>query len=331
VTACDVAVVIATYRRPGFLPELVGALEAQDIGHDRFEVVVVDDASGDGTAAVLEQLQASSPLTLRVLHQARNAGPGPARHAGVAATTAPLVAFTDDDCLPEPGWLRGLLDAFDDPAVDVVQGSTCPPPAEQRTAGPWDHTIWVSGPSPWFETCNVAYRRSAYERAGGFDHDDPLVNPGQGTHFGEDVVLGARVLATGGRRAFAPAAVVHHRVLPGSFRGHLRERRRLELFPALAERSAPLRDALWHGVFLNRSTALFDLAAAGVAAAALARRPAPLLATVPWAVDRWREARHWTGGGRRAAAPLWARFALRDAVSAAALVRGSLRQRRPLL
>jgi glycosyltransferase involved in cell wall biosynthesis len=328
----EIAVVVATHRRASFLGDLVSALEDQDLGRDRFEVVVVDDASGDETWPTLERLVQASPLRLDAVRLERNAGPAGARHAGVARTSAPLLAFTDDDCLPRPGWLAGLVAAFAaDPTVDVVQGRTEADPRVRHRQRPWDHTLWVTGPTPWFETCNVAYRRSAYDRVGGFDLDDPVLNPGGGSHFGEDVDLGARVLASGGRRAFAEDAVVDHRVLPGTWRSWLAARRRLADFPALARRSAVVRDATWHGVFLDRSTAAFDLAAVGVVAAAAGRRAWPLVLALPWARSRWREARRWAGSDPVAAAGVGARLAAGDAVALAALVRGSVRHRRLLL
>jgi glycosyltransferase involved in cell wall biosynthesis len=327
----EVAVVVATHRRPAFLPGLVAALAAQDLGADRFEVVVVDDASGDDTWPTLERLASSTPLRLRPVRLDANAGPATARHVGVGTTGAPIIAFTDDDCLPQPGWLSALLAPFADPGVEVVQGRTEAAPDERPGQGPWDHTLWVTGPTPWFETCNIAYRRRAYERVGGFDLDDPVLNPRGGSHFGEDVDLGARVLASGGRRAFTERAVVHHRVLPGDWRSWLAARRRLADFPALARRSAVVRAALWRGVFLDASTAAFDLAVAGAALGAVRRRPWPLLLALPWARLRWRSARRWSGGGPVATGRLAGRLAAGDAVALAALLRGSVRHRRLLL
>jgi GT2 family glycosyltransferase len=328
----EVGVIFATHRRSAFLRELVDALAAQDLPADRFEVVAVDDASGDGTWELLTELAAATPLRLTPLRLDVNAGPATARAEGVRTTTAPLLAFTDDDCLPTPGWLSALVRAFDDdPAAEVVQGRTEARPEDRDRQGPWDHTLWVTGPTPWFETCNVAYRRSAYDRVGGFDVDDPVLNPRGGTHFGEDVDLGARVLASGGRRAFAEDAVVHHRVLPGTWRGWLAARRRVGDFPALARRSEVVRDAAWHGVFLDRSTATFDLAVVATVAAASTRRPWLLALATPWAASRWRSALRWAGGDRRAAAALAARLAAGDAVALGALLRGSARYRRVLL
>src|SRR5205823_3162308 len=66
------------------------------------EVVVVDDASTDATAATARDAGA------RVVRLERAGGPAAARNAGVAATSAPLLAFTDADCEPAPGWLAAL-------------------------------------------------------------------------------------------------------------------------------------------------------------------------------------------------------------------------------
>lgn len=326
------AVVCATYRRAELLAGLVAALEAQDLGPERFEVVLVDDGSDDATWDVLTALASSSPLRLQPVRLDANAGPATARDTGVGATGAPLLAFTDDDCLPAPSWLSSIVAAFEaDPGIDVVQGRTEPVPSEREGMRPWDHTLWLTEPTPWFETCNVAYRRTAYERVGGFDRHDPVLNPGGGRHFGEDVDLGARVLATGGRRAFVDGALVHHRVLPGDWRSWLRGKRRLVDFPDLARRSAVVRDSTVGGVFLNDQTALVDLGLAGLAVAVAGRRWWPLLAAVPWARRRWRDAMKTSGGDRSAAIGIAAGLAVGDAVAAGSLLQGSVRHRTLLL
>src|SRR5690606_6172440 len=157
--AARVAVVVATFRRAGFLPELVTALEAQDLPREDLEVVIVDDGSQDDTWTTLVELTSRTSLRLLALRRERNAGPGTARNLGVVATSAPVVCFTDDDCLPDPSWARRLSAAFEDD-VEVVQGLVEPPASELATMGPWDHAIWVRRPTPFFETANVAYRRT---------------------------------------------------------------------------------------------------------------------------------------------------------------------------
>src|SRR4051812_19853042 len=104
------SVVVATHNRAELLARLTDALRAQsDV--DAFEVIVVDDGSADATPDVLRRIERSWPA-LRTIRLDENRGPATARNAGWRAATAPIVAFTDDDCVPQAGWLAGLVDGF---------------------------------------------------------------------------------------------------------------------------------------------------------------------------------------------------------------------------
>src|SRR3954470_1388602 len=145
----EIAVVVAARDAAASVGRTLAALEGA-------EVVVVDDASDDDTAAVAERAGA------RVVRLARQGGPGAARNAGVAATSAPLLAFTDADCEPAPGWLDALRGALRD--ADLVTGRVLP-------AGPartFDRTLQLDGVSPRFETANLAVRRTTFDAVGGF-------------------------------------------------------------------------------------------------------------------------------------------------------------------
>src|SRR3546814_267097 len=121
----DITVVAPTYQRADRLERLLRALEAQDHPRDRFEVVVVDDASTDATPQVLTAAQERAQIQLTVLRQATNGGPAPGRNAGWRAARAPVVAFIDDDCTPEPGWVAALARAFArNDRLGVAQGRT---------------------------------------------------------------------------------------------------------------------------------------------------------------------------------------------------------------
>jgi glycosyltransferase involved in cell wall biosynthesis len=304
------AVVISTYNRADYLRELMECLDAQT--RRDFELVIVDNGSTDETAS----------LGLATLRLDANRGPGGGRNAGVAASRAPLVVITDDDCLPTPTWLERLLSAFDDPDVVVAQGRVDPDPATVDQMGPFDHTITVRGSTPFFETANVAYRRDAFDRAGGFDEHDPVLHPASGRAFGEDALLGAAVLAGGGTRVFVADAVVHHRCVPRTFAQHLADVRQLRLFPALMRRTPLLRP----GLFLNGTTALFDLAVVGVVASIALRQPLLMVNTLPWFVRRFRTT-WWVRGDLR----VFVKFAVSDAVTFWSLLTGSAKYRRVLL
>ena len=202
-----VAVIVPTYSRARMLPRLIAGLEAQ-LGDLDFEVVVVDDASKDDTAAVLEQIAATSPLTLRLIRQPRNRGPAAARNLGWRSTTAQVVVFTDDDCTAEPGWLTRLVAGADH--ADIVQGRTIPDPTELDQTGPFSRTLTIEHEDGFYQTCNIAYRRHVLEEAGGFDEAFRFA-------AGEDTDLAWRAREAGAKTAFLDDAVVRHTVRPSSF------------------------------------------------------------------------------------------------------------------
>lgn len=107
-TRPEYSVVIPTYERMDVLPEVLAALEEQtdDAGTavPSFEVVVVDDGSGDGTAELLRRREEELDGVLRTFRQ-ENAGPARARNRGVAEAKGDRVAFLGDDTVPTPGWL----------------------------------------------------------------------------------------------------------------------------------------------------------------------------------------------------------------------------------
>lgn len=102
-----VSVVIPTFRRP---ERLLGCLEAlaKQTFREPWEVVVIDDGSPQPIAEALGDRPHG--LKVRVIRQP-NAGPASARNRGVEAAHGPLIAFTDDDCRPEPAWLETLVQA----------------------------------------------------------------------------------------------------------------------------------------------------------------------------------------------------------------------------
>jgi len=325
--APELAVVVPTHGRARFLPELIDALEHQEIDASRFEVVIVDDHSPDETWDVLRALTARTELRIIAARSASNRGPAAARNLAVGIARAPLLAFTDDDCLPSPNWAGAMLVALR-AGSDVVQGPTLARPEDRPTAGPWPRTVRVEKPSALFESCNIGWSRRAFLSLGGFPESRPDAPRSTRLHFGEDAELGWKLRSDGGSAAFAETAVVYHRVLPGRYADWLKEQRRMGMFPGLLRRAPGLRRELTLRAFLSPRTALFDLALAGSVAAAIMWRPWSLAAALPWVVTRWRNARHRPGKPR---VVRFAQLAVGDVVGFASLVGGSIRARRLVL
>jgi GT2 family glycosyltransferase/glycosyltransferase involved in cell wall biosynthesis len=107
----SVSVVIPTYNRVDMLVCCLRALQAQCISRADYEVVVVDDGSTDGTPAALREWTPSTEMALRA-YSRPNSGPAAARNEGIGRARGALIAFVDDDCIPEPDWLKNLIDAL---------------------------------------------------------------------------------------------------------------------------------------------------------------------------------------------------------------------------
>ena len=314
----DASVIIPARDAARTLPGTLAALAAQDAAGVRFEVVVVDDGSTDGTRDVV----AAAPLDVRLVDGAGD-GPGGARNRGAAVARGRLLCFTDADCEPAPEWLGAIVRAADGGA-DLVQGRVLPPP--DSPVGPFDRSIAVTHAHGLFETANLAVSRSLFERLGGFES---ILLPRFGKELGEDVWLGWRAVRAGARVTFEPDALVHHAVFPRGAAGYVAERARLRFFPEMVRRVPELRERfLYRRVFLNRRAALFDLAVAGCACAALARTPLPLAAAAPYAREAVRDARRW---GRRRAPVVAAAGCAADAVGLGAMLAGAVRSRTLLL
>jgi glycosyltransferase involved in cell wall biosynthesis len=278
-----VSVVVATHDRAHQLGQLVGALQSQS-GVGPFEVIIVDDASTDDTWAVLQRICSTSPCPLRPLRLAKNSGPATARNAGWRAARAPLVVFTDDDCIPQSGWLAAVVDGLD--KAELVQGQTIPIPELEPGRGPFSRSVWVEEEQGRYETCNVGYRRAVLEDLGGFDEQFGSNAPrlpalpdrdAWGTArptFGEDMDLAWRAKESGARSLFKPDALVYHDVYPSSYLAFLRDKRRRDGMVRALSRHPGLRRHLHLGVFYQKAHPSALLAALGIGL--LARRPMSL-------------------------------------------------------
>ncbi|MFL6206853.1 MAG: glycosyltransferase family 2 protein [Acidimicrobiales bacterium] len=259
-------VVVATHNRSSLLPRLVAALEGQDT--DSFEVVVVDDASTDDTWDALQGLAASSKIDLRAERLAANSGPATARNVGWRAARSAMVLFTDDDCIPQPGWVRALTGALAE--VDLAQGRTEPDPAQRTHHGPFSRTLRVTAEEGYYQTCNIGYRRTVLDALGGFD--ERYRHPA-----GEDTDLGWRARESGAATRFVDDGVVYHDVRPSRFLVHLRDTWRWGSCVLTVKQHPGLRDLIWRRVFLRGTHPPALLGGAGL-----------LIAAVPaFGVGRW--------------------------------------------
>jgi glycosyltransferase involved in cell wall biosynthesis len=98
-----------------------------------YDVLVLDTGSSDGTPEACVERASGSDVRVRV--EVMPTTPGGARNASARLTESEIIAFTDSDCIPDPGWLAEAVAPFADPAVGVVTGTTRP--EDPPPLGPW--------------------------------------------------------------------------------------------------------------------------------------------------------------------------------------------------
>jgi cellulose synthase/poly-beta-1,6-N-acetylglucosamine synthase-like glycosyltransferase len=307
----EVTVVVAVKDRRVEVLRCLDAIAAQD--GPSFEVLVIDNGSADGTLEALGDRATRGDMTMRVAQAEGRIGR--VRNEGARLARGEIVAFTDSDCIPAPGWLAAGVEPFEQPAVGVVTGTTLPehPP-------PYDHwyaSMTITEQTWRFETCNAFFRREALLRSDGFM---------EGVDTWEDTAAGWALLSAGWQARFAPDAMVHHDVTYPGFLWHLRRVQNYGQAAALVARYPGLRrtPVFWHRYFLRARDAEFAAALAGLALAPWRRWA--LVAALPYV-------RHRLPGLRlsRGALVGVAQMVLYDAAVFAGMVRGSLRWRRLLL
>lgn len=203
------SVVIPTYRRRERVLRHVAALSKQTFGD--FEAIVVDDGSGDGSAAALRALE--TPFPLAVIEQ-ENQGAAQARNVGARAARGELLLFLDDDMEAAPA-LLAEHDRCHREGADLVVGDMPLHPDSPSGLLSWGVGFWAQsrrdrllepGAEPSLDdllTGQISISRESFERLGGFDTSFTR----EGLFGGEDIDFGYRVVKAGLRAVFDPKAI----------------------------------------------------------------------------------------------------------------------------
>jgi GT2 family glycosyltransferase len=202
----DISLIVPTHNRPRALNACVRNLLAQDHPSDAFEILVVDDGGQPDACTAVQRLLDGDRL--RVLRQPK-LGPGAARNHGAREARGKVLAFTDDDCLPDPGWAGAMLRACDSDSIvrgrtlNAYPGNLFAEASHQLVQ--YLYATWDRGESEvvLVTSNNMAVSRERFLRLGGFDE--------RFTHAGgEDRDFTDRLVDDGGSIVAADDAVVSH-------------------------------------------------------------------------------------------------------------------------
>jgi glycosyltransferase involved in cell wall biosynthesis len=159
-----VSVVTPTRRHPALLDRCLQSLAVQTLSAETFEVIVVDDGSDRRTRRQVEEWGARMRPAVRYV-AGTGRGPAAARNAGWRAALGGVIAFTDDDCVPTPDWLKAGLVGLADGAA-AAGGRVVKPFPRRPSEGEWDGAR-LDGTG--FAAANCFCRREALAAVGGFD------------------------------------------------------------------------------------------------------------------------------------------------------------------
>ncbi len=307
-SAPELSAVICSRNGARTLAATLAHLERQSLERSRYEVIVVDDGSTDGTAAIARARGAA------VVSLAPGRGLAAARNAGVRAAAAPAIVFTDDDCEPDTDWLAALAGALSDPAVDGVGGRVEPVCASGfllrylRARNPLTplgaellssddlryrlrlYLRGVIGPRPEPPSgaplysvvgANMALRRELIADLGGFD--EAFVFGGEE----QELCLRARARAQCAVFRYEPRAVVRHLFRP-RLSDSLRRARAYGLGHARTVRKHRDLHLILYPFPLLTAAALALASLAGRRRHAVLATLAPLCAYPRWPVSAWR-------------------------------------------
>lgn len=231
-----VSVVICSYNGSRTIRQTLEAVAGLD--YPDLEVIVVDDGSTDGTAAI------AAGHDVHLISQ-ENRGLSAARNTGWQAATGEIVAYLDDDAYPDRDWLRYLAWSFLTTHYAAIGGPNVTPPddppvshAVGHAPGGPIHVLVSDTEAEHIPGCNMAFRRGALAAIEGFDPTFVVA--------GDDVDACWRIQHAGWRIGFSPSAVVWHHRRP-SVRAYWRQQRGYGRAEALLERKWPEKyNALGH-------------------------------------------------------------------------------------
>lgn len=161
-----VSIVVPLHNAKASLPNLLESLLNQNYPKSRYEIIVVDDGSTDGSSSMITEAikERRETCNTKVLRCNEKGGPARARNLGIKNSKGEIIAFTDADAIPDKNWLRELVHGFNNDLVGGVMG---------KVVTDFEKLLYPTRVSPIskFVTCNIAYRRRALIECGLFDEE----------------------------------------------------------------------------------------------------------------------------------------------------------------
>jgi glycosyltransferase involved in cell wall biosynthesis len=220
-TATAISAVICTHNRYDVLSDAIASLETQSIDPDALEILIVDNST-DVPSQIAYWNQHVAPRNARLIIDPVP-GLSRARNTALRQAKGDIIAYMDDDAMAFPGWCQAIVDTFDSHPKAGSAGGPVEPiwPGEQPN---WLHELHrgyftivdlgeevrMLAKNEWLAGTNIAFRKSALERAGGFN--EGLGRIRNSLMSNEELVVSAKISELGYESWYTPLARVMHRV-----------------------------------------------------------------------------------------------------------------------
>jgi glycosyltransferase involved in cell wall biosynthesis len=225
---CGFSVVVCTRNREHFLARALESLLTQQYPRNRYEVIVVDNASSDGTRTLVQQYVASAAVSVSY-HLEHRPGTSFARNLGAAHARLEYVAYLDDDACAAPGWLAAYDAAIREYSI-IAAGGPVEPVLDSGVVTPdwWlddnlkaifglDHShlrpterVFPIRWPLWLGGCNCVYSKRLIDESGGFRTDFGPV--GERYRVAEDIDLNGRLERAGVPIHYVRDARIEHTI-----------------------------------------------------------------------------------------------------------------------
>ena len=207
------SVIVPSYNRRDEIRELLDSFTRLQFPKERYELIIADDGSGDGTADLVKEFQQTCEFTLRFYRQ-ENRGPGAARNMGMENAKGDFFIFLDSDCTISPQWLQAIEEDLQREQADAFGG-----PDSYREDFPpllkainYSMTSFIStggirghkkkGLGKYYpRSFNMGLSREIYEKTGGFG----------GLRHGQDIEFSHRIIQSGAKVILVADAIVYHK------------------------------------------------------------------------------------------------------------------------
>jgi glycosyltransferase involved in cell wall biosynthesis len=206
----DISIIVPTYNRKFFLENCLKSLFNQTYPQDKYEIIIIDDGSNDGTGELIKKL--SKNHHLRYFYQ-ENKGWSSGRNLGIKKAKGEIIVFIDSDCIAFPEWLRIVALSFKKAAKEVggIGGPTVTKIYKQNIVARVDQAIlnyfinkFKKGKDVLFlPTCNLSFKKEIFAKIGNFDTDFDK-------EAGEDSEFCWRIIKNGYKLIYKPEMQVEH-------------------------------------------------------------------------------------------------------------------------